>query len=64
MYEANINTGGVQQIGWVSTCHYDESSECAHVSIHAVACYRTDKHPNSVLDLPRNEVDGGGVTPL
>ena len=23
------------------TCHYDESSKCAHVSINEVACYRT-----------------------
>ena len=26
-----------------STCHYDESSECAHVSINEVACYRTER---------------------
>ena len=24
-------------------CHYDESSECAHVSISEVACYRTER---------------------
>ena len=26
-----------------AACHYDESSECAHVSITEVACYRTER---------------------
>ena len=48
-----------------------ESSECAHVSINKVACYRTERtlvgcadcperaHPISVLELTNNEVVGG-----
>ena len=53
--------------------HYDESSECAHVSINEVVCYRTERtlmgcaelpllrgsvHPISVLELTNNEVVG------
>ena len=56
-------------------CHYDESSECAHVSINEEACYRTERtlmgctdppiieggsvHPISVLEFTKNEVVGG-----
>ena len=25
-------------------CHYDEPSECAHVSINEVTCYRTERN--------------------
>ena len=37
-----------------STCHYNESSECAHVSVHKIACYRT----------PERTLDGGTSTTL
>ena len=33
-------------------CHYSESSECAHVSINEVACYRTERTLIVVLPTP------------
>ena len=54
--------------------HYDESSECAHVSINEVPCCRTERtlmgcadplegrksaHPISILELTENEVVEG-----
>ena len=49
--------------------HYDESSECETARQHKVAevaCYRLERtieggsaHPRSVLELTKNEVDGG-----
>ena len=33
-------------------CHYDESSECAHVSINEVACYRTKRTLMGCADHP------------
>ena len=59
------------------TCHYDESSDCAHVSINEIACYRTERtlmrcvdlpflrgsvHPNSVLELTKNESGSGELS--
>ena len=33
----------------VRACHYHESSECAHVSINEVACYRTIRLEDTAL---------------
>ena len=40
----------------VMACHYDESLECAHVSINEVACYRTERTMVGCADPPSKGV--------
>ena len=42
--------------------HYDESSECETVRQHKVAEVAWSVHPISVLELTKNEVDGGSLS--
>lgn len=44
------------------TWHYDESSECEHVSIQEAACYRTERTQEVVL--PTTPSMGGGCTTI
>ena len=64
-----------RRTGAHQACHYDESSECANVSIHEAACYRTragndgvlrillrnPRLPISILELTKNEVGESSI---
>ena len=65
---ADGEDGANQQAAFKLACHYDESSECAHVvGINEVACYRTERTLMGCADpLLRGSVhlEGGSAHPI